>query len=270
MPRVKELFSVVQGASTGYNKAFILSSQEWMSLPKSEKGYFRPVVINRSIENGVLYNNFYTFYPHGKLEINSEAELEKRMPVYYDKYLIPSKNNLLRRARVDPNRWWKLNGHRAWQVEIQPKLVSTHFGDAGSFAYDSAGEYVVVQGHAWLPRNAWLDRQFKEENSFLPKRLISSETIPENVIYAYLTIINSELFSTLLSATSNSVGGGQLDLSKKYIDNVAIPDLLDAQINPEILHKLTEIGQQIASNKHVDAERHREVVSQVYGLVRGL
>jgi hypothetical protein len=191
----------------------------------------------------------YVFYPHGKTSIDTEDELEKQVKVYYRDFLLPNRDVLQKRAKINTQRWWALTWHRTWQEEAEPKLVTTYFGDAGSFAWDSTGEFIVVQGYAWLhkPRKAF-------------------KALPATVGLAYLAIINSRVFSELLSATSNHVGGGQWNLSKRFVDNIPIPDLLNEEIEPDLISELSGIGKNIQACKAISDERREELVKSVYGL----
>jgi hypothetical protein len=74
------------------------------------------------------------------------------VPVFYEKFLKPHELSLKRRAGISQNHWWELTRHRTWQVQESPKLLSTYFGDRGSFAWDKGGHFVVVQGYGWLPK----------------------------------------------------------------------------------------------------------------------
>ena len=48
--RVSDLFDVREGLTTGDNKAFILNKNDYESLPVNEKVYFKPAVMNQSIQ----------------------------------------------------------------------------------------------------------------------------------------------------------------------------------------------------------------------------
>jgi predicted RNA methylase len=249
LPKVKDLFDVKQGALTGLNKVFILSNDKVEDLPRPERHYFRPAVLNESIRNGCLVDSAYVFYPHGNTLIDTEDELRKKVKAYYQDFLLPNKEALQNRAKINTQRWWELTRHRTWQEEAEPKLVTTYFGDAGSFARDSAGKFIVVQGYAWL---------HKSRKSF--------KTLPTNVGLAYLAILNSHLFSELLSATSNHVGGGQWNLSKRFVDNIPIPDLLSDNVEPDLITELSNIGKNIQSCQSINDETREELVKAVYGL----
>lgn len=249
LPRVKELFNVKQGIRTGLNTAFLLNRQYWEALPEREKVYFRPAVVNRSIKYGLLQDAVYVFYPYGDRQIDDEDKLREALEKYYHRYLLPNKDRLLSRASVERARWWELTRHRAWQIERSPKLVSTYFGDAGSFAWDETGDFVIVQGFAWLP-----------------KHLGSFGDLPSKVSLAYLAILNSSVFSELLSAASNNVGGGQWNLSKKFVDKIAIPDLLRDQSGTAIISQLSTIGKRIHEGLPIDEKQLEELVNLIYGV----
>jgi hypothetical protein len=207
LPPVGRRFSVQQGTITGLNRVFLLGKSDWSLLPEAEKPYFRPCVLNDSIRGGHLSDDWYAFYPYGAYTLESESEVRKAVPTFFRERLRPQKSALLERRRIPPDRWWKLSEHRAWQRKATPKIVSTYFGEAGSFAWDSTGVFVVVQGYGWLPT--------------LQKNVGLSRT----VWLAYLALLNSDVFSSLLAAHSNHVGGGQWNLSKRFVEQIPLPDL---------------------------------------------
>lgn len=250
LPKVKDLFNVKQGIRTGNNQVFLISKIDWMSLPKGERQYFRPAVVNKSIDYGVLNELVYVFFPYGELKIKSEKELQKKLEIYFKQYLLPSKSKLLARDNIVTDRWWELSRNWVWQVDRSPKLVSTYFGDAGSFAWDETGDFVVVQGFGWFPKR--------------------SKSLSKKVGLAYLAVLNSAFFSELLSATSNHVGGGQWNLSKKFVDPIAIPDLLSEQFSPLIVSELSAIGARIHAGARLDDKRTDELLLRLYGIGESL
>ena len=177
IPRVKTLFEVKQGVRTGDNKVFILSKDQWQTLTKNERTYFQPALLNESIRKGALIHTAYVFYPYGSKAIATEEQLRQAVASYYDAFLLPNKDSLRSRAKIDPSRWWELTWHRNWLEERKPKIVSTYFGDAGSFAWDFDGRFVVVQGYGWLHR---------------PTQAV--EELPENVGFALSTNARMPVF----------------------------------------------------------------------------
>jgi adenine-specific DNA-methyltransferase len=248
LPKVGDLFDVKQGVISGYNNAFILRKPQLLVLPPDERQFFRPAVVNESIHQGCLSDSAYVFYPYGGLRIGTESELEQSVESYYRDILVPCKERLLARPKIDQERWWELTWPRDWQTDRIARLISTYFGDSGSFAWDESGDYVVCQGYAWLPKG---------------RRVLS-----DRASLAYLAILNSRLFSELLSATSNNVGGGQWNLSKRFVNMIAIPDLLSRDIGSRVVEKLCEIGEEIRSGKmgRVDKRLLEETVRTLYGV----
>lgn len=249
LPKVEDLFQVKQGIRTGHNKAFILPQDEWAKLLKREQRFFRPAIVNRSVQYGFLKKSSYVFYPYGEYEIENENELRKNLGEYYREYLLPNKNKLMKRPRVDPAKWWQLTWHRDWQVEHKPKIISTSFGGAGSFAWDESGDFVVVQGWAWLPIYNQRSQSFQRKISL-----------------AYLAILNSPFFAELLSAFSNHVSGGQWDLSSKFVSNVALPDLLDGKVKSATIDELSNIGMKIHQGLPVDEQTTEKLINSLYEL----
>jgi hypothetical protein len=254
-PRVKDLFIVHQGARTGHNKVFVLSKEDWRALPKRERGYFRPAVLNESLRDGVLQDVAYVFFPYGKKYLGAENALRQELPTYYGDHLKGYQGELKVRQRADVEEWWLLSRHRSWQTEPTPKIVSTYFGSGGSFAWDDNGQFVVVQGHAWLPR----------ENAF-------SLEFSRKLALPYLVILNSSIFSELLAATSNHVGGGQWNLSARFVEDIPLPRLDSPNLSESLLEDLLSEGELILAkgiepNDAQRQERIRELAASAYGIL---
>jgi len=220
LPNVAAQFEVRQGTITGNNRAFLLDKAEWLQLDETERKFFRPCVLNESVRGGRLRDDVFVFYPYGVYQIESEEELRHAVPTFYRTCLAPAEEELRSRSRIRSDQWWVLSEHRAWQVRSTVKLVSTYFGDAGSFAWDEDGEYVVVQGYGWIPN----DRRKAKRSFWL----------------AWLALLNSSFFSSLLAATSNHLGGGQWNLSKRFVEPIPLPNL--TEINSQLFADLAEIG----------------------------
>jgi adenine-specific DNA-methyltransferase len=249
LPRVSDLFVVRQGARTGYNQVFLLDPSEWEELPATEKRYFRPAVVNDAIQDGMLHIVKYVFYPYGEHEIKTEAELVRVVPEYYQHYLYPNYMQLRGRARTNEERWWGLTWPRTWQAAPRAKLVSTYFGDAGSFAFDTTGEFVVVQGLNWQA-----------------KKKVSSISTQRKIYLAYLAVLNSSLFSDLLAATSYQVSGGQWNLSKHYVDPIPLPDFFDQEFSPVVIEELARIGEQERGAPGRSDDRILDLLAPLYRL----
>jgi adenine-specific DNA-methyltransferase len=244
---VESIFDVRQGVITGKNNVFLISKNTWKNFPEPEQRYFRPAVINKSIKFGYLSDQVYVFYPNGDSFIETEEELKKKVQNYYNDVLIRNKDLLLERSRKNESNWWQLSEHRAWQEFSRPKIISTYFGGSGSFAWDSTGEFVVVQGYAWLFRPTGKLREINEDLGM-----------------AYLTILNSNLFSELLSAVSNHVGGGQWNLSKRFVKKIPLPNLTLPEIDPRLIATLADVGRQIFDGSPPNNNESEELVHTIY------
>ncbi len=254
VPTVGDLFAVRQGTLTGKNEAFLLSREERDSLPRPERAFFRPAVLNASVSEGRIADSFYVFFPYGKYTIDSAAKLRAVVPDFYEKFLKPHEISLKRRAGISQDRWWELTRHRTWQVQSSPKLLSTYFGDRGSFAWDTSGHFVVVQGYGWLPKSG--------------KR---ASGLTESIALSYLGVLNSGIFSKLLAAVSNNVAGGQWNLSPRFVNGVPLPDLFSPEVNPDLLTTLCDAGRKIKEQglnalTGVEQEKLHEAVKRAYGL----
>lgn len=248
---VKDLFNIRQGIRTGNKKVFVINKTEWLDLPDKERKYFRQCVVNDSIRFGYLKDNAFVFFPYGMDKIiKNEEHLQSQLEYYYHKYLLPNIDKLKERARINQDRWWELSLYRTWSLNNQAKIVSTYFGDSGSFALDDHGKYVVVDGSAWLPKSE-------------RKGVIQTQ----KALSAYLSILNSKVFSQLLAATSSHVGGGQWDLSKQYLDSIPIPNFWDPLFNAELISELSSIGRTIKNGLPINEETREELVYQAYQLL---
>jgi hypothetical protein len=253
MTRVEDLFIVHQGIRTGNNKAFVLSAKDHESLPSKEKKYFKPVASNSTIRDGIiLADKSFVFYPYDAsgAAIATVEELKSRVPRYYGNWLSHAEDSLKARGGIDQEHWWLLTRHRSWQVQKRPKLTTTYFGYRGNFAYDDTGEFVVLQGYAWL----W-------------KRKTRPTFDKSPLPWAYLTILNSRVFETLLESTCPRVQGGQFNLSTKFVSSVFLPDLADdARYAGSLVEKLAKLGRQIHNGHMPELDVIDELAAQAYGM----
>jgi methylase of polypeptide subunit release factors len=254
LPTVEDLFSVHQGTRTGHNKAFVLSLEELDSLPKKERGYFRPIASNSTIHDGIIGRTEFVFFPYdgsGPV-INTEEELRRQMPRYAERWLSQHETKLKSRENGDPARWWLLDRPRSWQYSNHSKLVSTYFGDRGSFAFDQEGDTVVLQGHGWF----WKKKP-RQRRDFVHSPLP----------WAYLALLNSGVFEDLLEGACPRIQGGQFNLSTRFVNRVFLPDLSDdMQVAGEIVEELAEIGRGIQTGIWPNAEDINQFVIRAYGL----
>lgn len=255
LPTLGTMFDVRQGARTGMNEAFIVGRAEWDSLPSAERKYFRPAAGNSTISNGRLSDGEYVFFPYGKARIGFEAELSAKVPTFYKERLMPLKDALRSRSGITEE-WWRLTRERSWQNAPSPKLVSTYFGDRGSFAFDEAGTFVVVQGHALLWRSG-NTRARKSEKPF------SETSLP----FAYLALLNSRVFESILACYCPRVQGGQYNLSKRFVDPIPLPNLSDDErITGGALETLAGLGHAINDGARPPEEDLDRQAALAYGL----
>lgn len=244
-PQVSTRFSVQQGTITGLNAVFLLNNEEFSALPKAEQRYFRRAVVNESIKNGQLLPGTWVFYPHGEdlSPLETEHEVASKLKHFFSTRLRPYRDALLRRARISEANWWRLSEYRSWQVQRIPKIVSTYFGAAGSFALDQSGDSVVVQGYGWVPKR---------------------DRLSEQHLLAILATLNAPLTDSMLAGVSNNLSGGQWNLSKRFVERMPI---IDVEHLPEsLLEALSAIGEQMTVGIPWDAERLRDLTLQAFGL----
>ncbi len=259
LPRVGDLFVIKQGARLGHS-VFLLRDSQYKELDRSEKQFFRPAAGGGAIRNGQLQRREYVFYPYatdGSALIESEAALQSKMPTYYSRYLAPVKSELAARKGYETT-WWELYRRRSWQTPLSPRLVSTYFGESGSFAFDEGGQYVVVNGHAWF----WA----KNTVTLSEDTQVPLEQTP--AVWAYLAILNSKSFEEIMSLFSVRLQGGQMRLEARFLSQVPLPDVTDEMSCPaRVVKDLVDLGKAIHAGKLKEvAPDLDKYVSQLYGL----
>ena len=240
---VMDLFEVKQGARTGANKVFILSQEEYSRLPIRERIFFRPSIDNDAINNGRLEETNYMFYPYPTEEKGfiNEDDLSRKMPHYYYEYLLPNKEKLRVRSKIDENKWWLLSWPRAWQFVNRPKLISTEFGKAGSYSIDVKGNFVVERGLCWFPKNL---------------KMSMSE------LYFYIAILNSEFYNELLMLYSKQLAGGVFNLETKHVNSIPMP--IYNQVPDNIREALSQYGKYMLAGVRYKESQLYELVRQIY------
>lgn len=245
-PLARDLFDILQGARTGHNKAFLLDEEAVASLPEGERVYFRPAIVNASIFDGQLSARSFVFYPYNRdgTMLADEATVQDAVPTYFARYLEPNREELAHRAGIDPDSWWLLTRGRTWQHEAFPKLVSTYFGDQGSFALDPDGSFVVVQGFAWEWRGASDD---DDPDSAVPRD--NATFVRGNLGLAYLALLNSACFARVLETVAPRVAGGQFNLSRRFAERARVPNLAAPdRASSHAIAALVRLGRRILAN----------------------
>jgi hypothetical protein len=200
---------------------------------------------------------FYPYATDGSALIESEAALQSRMPTYYSRYLAPVKHKLAARKGYETT-WWELYRKRSWQTTLSPRLVSTYFGESGSFAFDEDGQYITVNGHAWF----W----DKDTVALSEDIQVPFEQTP--AVWAYLAILNSKAFEEIMSLFTVRLQGGQMRLEARFLSRVPLPDVTDEMSCPaRVVKDLVDLGKTIHAGElkavAPDLDKH---VSLLYGL----
>lgn len=228
---VQEIFNVRQGIRTGNNQIFIIKNELYFQIPENERTYFKPSADNESIKKGTITIKNYIWYPYDSngMRLINENDLQTHIPYFYDNYLLPNKKNLISRSRKDINTWWHLSEHRSWLRDNYPKLVSTEFGRAGSFAFDENGNFAVERGNGWLPK-----KEFDEIEDY----------------YFYLSVFNSTFFEELLSIYSKQLAGGKwYDLGKLHTKDMPIPLISEDLRSSFVFERLVYFGKLICKGE---------------------
>lgn len=254
---VRDVFEVRQGIRTGENAAFVLDRGQWLELPEKEKQFFRPAISSKGIADGRLTHLFYVFYPYeGNRAIRSEPELRDRLPRYSAKYLEPFRHSLVKRRGKSDN-WWELSERRPGMENTPPVFVSKYWAKPGGFVRHAPAQAVVLQGFGWVAR---------------PDALANlSVTERVQIELAYLSVLNSKVFFRIVAEHAPPTGGGQFDMSPRYILDVPLNNLFKVRENfaPEIAilaeHAKTryERGKRVTASQ---AEAAEAAAASVLGL----
>ncbi len=204
------------------------------------------MVTSKGIARGRVTSYAYVFYPYrdGRPLFLTAEDVRAAVPRFFDERLDPKKNNLKRRPRIG-ERWWELAAPRPKMVTAKPLLASKYFGAPGSFVLNPSADALVLQGYAWLPKGA-LAEEFK---SF--KR-------PSDIALGYLALLNSEAFFARVRGNTSPVSGGQVDLSPRHVNDLALPDLrtLEGQ-ESDLLSALVTYGRSLHVGQNVNREQIR-------------
>ena len=275
---VGNLFDVKQGTLTGNNKVFVISERELSRLGLDERGFFRSAASTSTIRNCRINRDEFVFYPYSPNgpRISSEEQLRSLLRDYYERYLEPLREQLIRSGQFKPD-WWQLIRPRRWQFAPTRKLVTAYFGDIGNFAYDNLGDFVVLQGYGWN----WIGgNKDSQPEPFLPL-LDSNDTDDEMddgieesssffdgpLPWAYVALLNSPSFRSILSLYCPRVQGGQFNLSRRFISNVPIPDLSDEnRVSADAVQKLAAAGRMLSSGEGYESDDLVALTNAAYGL----
>ena len=96
----------------------------------------------------------------------------------------------------------------------------------------------------------------------------NSDKFTEQTYYAYLAIMCSSLFNDLLAIFSKQIAGGEWwDLSKRYVQNIPIPNFsLEAVFTSGEFIQLSKYGSDLSKGLDVEDLQLTTVVRTLYGL----
>jgi hypothetical protein len=276
-PRVGALFDIAQGVQTGNLKVFLFDDESFrrLGLPLKERHFFRDALMTDSIENGRIVKTYHLFFPHdvGGQLFADESELAAAVPTYYRKILKPNEIQLKQRATIiQSNRsdWWGLMRPRTgtFAFDNKPRIVSKFFGAEGSFTLDEDGHYLGSTGHVWMPKR---DFSYADASGTVAEEEIEgiNEAASLDVLRAYVSLLNSHLFTRLVSFRSVVIAGGQFDLSNRFLAPVFLPDLWEKAGDPIFGEQVRRLARATSAVEQGDVFPPREIdqlVASLYGV----
>ncbi len=136
-----------------------------------------------------------------------------------------------------------------WVQSREPRILTKYFGGVGDFAADPIGEYVPLQGYAWF-----LKRDAKH----------AARAYIDDILAAYLALVNAPTFARLLKVFSDPVAGGQSNLSARFVRHIPLPDVVSVQ-RSQAFPRLVDLGQmREAFTPHWLAELD-QLAAQIWG-----
>ena len=219
LTRTSEIFTVQQGIRQGKKEVFKITKEEYDNI--LDKKLFRPVVDNKAIKNGQIFDSNYIWYPYNIKGMIYKTEADLSENDFFNTKIKPFEAQLKDRAGIQE--WWGHTRARNWQFEKKIKLVSTEFGKSDSFAIDIKGDFVVERGNCWMPK-----KDFNIDD-----------------YYFYLALLSSKMFDTLLSIYSKPIMSGYY-LGKVYTKDIPIPNVHLANVKEsEGYRKLVEFAREL-------------------------
>lgn len=199
-PRLSDIFDIRQGIRMGRKSVFII--EDYQLMPEKERRILKPVADDENLYDGRIHkDNRRLLYAYEGGKFLATTQMRSSYPKVLE-YLTRFKTSLTTRARMMSKPIWALAEPRDHNLMFAPKIVSTHFGLTGSYAFDEKGEYAVTNGNLLIPKAGFSDR---------------------NAWYYYLAILNSHLFLRLVARKSMKLRGGQYDLDERFIKNTPVP-----------------------------------------------
>jgi hypothetical protein len=265
MPTAGALFDISQGVQTGNLKVFLLKEDEFRRLPPKEKRFFRKALMTDSISDGEIVREYFLFFPHAEdgPAFKDEAALAKGVPTFFNTVLKPNEPILRARASIAGSRrwdWWGLMRPRGFSFDNSPRIISKFFGAEGSFVFDGDAEYLPSTGHVWIPKH---NISLEEEDSEAVK------SVSLDVLRAYTALLNSRVFTRLVSFRSVTISGGQFDLSNRFVAGTFLPNLWERAEDSfvgEYVRRLARVTANIDRGEHARQSDVDQLVAQLYGV----
>lgn len=192
---VADIFNIELGIRAGDRSLFVIDKFLFEKLSHKERQYFKPIAEKDAIRNGRVWPSNFIFYPDQPISVE---ELKASAPVFYRERVSP-------RNFSDDFRLELARPRYAAASKRGPRIVSRAFAGPGAFAVDEVGDFAVVQGYVWTL-----------------KKMVDSSI---DRLVDYSLIFNSSVFIGITREFSVIQAGGQIDLAKRYMKNVPLPDL---------------------------------------------
>ncbi|MGB8657677.1 MAG: N-6 DNA methylase [Candidatus Zixiibacteriota bacterium] len=240
---LSKVFDVRQGIRMGRKGAFLVPS--YQEFPLDEHPILVPVADDENLYDARIHSDERRLiYAYDRGQLLSLSDMRSKFPLIRS-YLRQFEASLTRRARMQKKPIWALAEPRDYKLMFSPKIVSTHFGVEGSYAFDKNGKYAVTNGNLLIAK-----REFQHPDMW----------------YYYLAILNSKLFMRLVSRKSVKLKGGQYDLDERYTKNIPIPSY-DA-VEQAMRNSLSRIGHMAHAQglSSIDQDEYENVVLMAYQL----
>ena len=116
----------------------------------------------------------------------------------------------------------------------------------------------MVQGYAWFPKFAYQNVEAEAEDP-LPV---------DDVLCAYVGMMNSSRFGSVIEMFSPHVVGGQFNLSPRYVRHIPVPNLVDLAGDERLgnlISRLAKLGGAPRVNERAWSESVDRITMELYG-----
>lgn len=225
--KLKDIAKVGVGLVSGYDKAFLISEKEYLSLNEKEKSLIKKFVKAKNCRRFVV--DGYSYYILIDDKINNEDDLKNEYPSIYEK-LSRYKNEMEKRYLPQGKSWFNWMALRNYNF-----LVSN---------LNKKRIYVPV-----LDRRPYNRFSLGEENLLPSGDVVFIQPYNQDDVWFLLGFLNSTFFRNYYLSNGGR-RGGRVAFTQKLLEQAKIP-LFSAEIKNKIKEIVIEIIHRLGKGKEI-------------------